>query len=250
MSARQPLSVFIITHNEARNLPRALASVAWADERLVVDSGSTDGTVELARAAGARVEHRPWTGGFGEYKEMALRLCTHRWVLLVDADEEVTAAQRLRITAMLAAHPVDRALAFRRKSYFGTQWIRGLGWYPDYVVRLFPQDKGRFSPDKVHERVVVDVPVEYRPEAFNHYSYRDESDFRARSERYAQLWAQTAAARGKSPAAFPALRGWLTFFRCYVLQYGFIDGANGLLLSRLYAEYTRRKYELLREQTQ
>lgn len=247
MSARQPLSVFIITHNEAHNLPRSLASVTWADERLVVDSGSSDGTIELARAAGARVEHREWTGSFGEYKEVALRLCTHRWVLLLDADEEVTAEQRVFIENLLAADPADRAVAFRRRSYFGTQWIRGLGWYPDYVVRLFPRDKGRFSPDKVHERVIVEVPVEHRPEAFNHYSYRDEADFRARSERYARLWSETAKAKGKKPAAFPALRGWLTFLRCYLLRGGFIDGKNGLRLSCLYGEYARRKYELLRE---
>lgn len=246
--ARLPLSVFVITHNEAHNLPRALASVTWADERLVVDSGSTDGTADLARQAGARVEQRAWTGSFGEYKEAALRLCTHRWVLLLDADEEVTPPQRVFIEQLLAADPVDRAVAFRRRTFFGTQWIRGLGWYPDYVVRLFPQDKGRFSPDRVHERVMVDVPVEYRPEAFNHYSYRDEADFRARSERYAQLWAQTARAKGKKPVVCPALRGWVTFLRCYVLKYGFIDGRNGLLLSRLYAEYARRKYALLREQ--
>ncbi|HNW92647.1 MAG TPA: glycosyltransferase family 2 protein, partial [bacterium] len=157
---RAPLSVFLIAHNEERNIARALASVDWADERLVVDSGSTDRTVELARQAGARVEQRAWTGSFGEYKEAALRRCTHRWVLLLDADEEVTPPQRAFIEALLAADPVDRAVAFRRKTFFGTQWIRGLGWYPDYVVRLFPQDKGRFSPDRVHERVIVDVPVD------------------------------------------------------------------------------------------
>jgi len=246
-SGKFPLSVFIITHNEEKNIRRALESVAWAAERLVIDSGSDDNTVVIARELGARVEARPWPGSFGEYKETALRLTTHRWVLLLDADEEVTSEMAGFIQKSLAEGAETAAYAFRRRSFFCGTWIRGLGWYPDYVTRFFPKEVGGFSDDRVHERVVVSVPVICRKEEINHYSYRSVEEFHVRAERYAQLWAANAATQPRRSIGSPRFRSWITFLRCFFLKYGFIDGMTGLQLARLYAAYTRRKYELLAE---
>lgn len=227
------LSVIVITKNEAANIAECLKSVAFADEFIVVDSGSTDGTVELARALGARVEVTADWPGFGPQKNRALDLASGEWVLSIDADERVTPELAREIQDTLAA-PRAHAYEIARLSNFCGRDIRHSGWWPDYVLRLFKRGTARFNDAAVHERV---VPADGQPPLqlkgyFQHYPYDNLDALVTKINRYSSDAAAMMYAKGKRTGVFGALgHSFWTFVRIYLIRRGFLDGRHGLVLA-------------------
>lgn len=236
------LSVIIITKNEAGNIQACLDSVAFANEWIIVDSGSTDGTVEIARAAGAFVLETPDWPGFGPQKNRALDAATGDWILSIDADERIPDALRDEILAVMAA-PEHATYALPRLSSFCGHFIHHAGWYPDYIVRLFRHQAGRFSADLVHERVVVEYPGGRLKTPIIHYSYVDDEAYLRKLGQYSTLGAQQAFAAGKRSGLGKAiLHACTAFLRSYVFKRGFLDGRAGLMVAISTAESTYHKY--------
>jgi len=244
------ISFCLITHNEEDNLPRCLESLKGvAREIVVVDSVSTDGTVQIARAAGAAVFSEDWKG-FVEQKNSAARKASNPWVFSIDADEELSPELReslLRLAEGPEPAPGSGFLVSRCVFYDG-RWIRHGDWYPDWVLRLFHRDHGRFTGGLVHERVAVDGPLVRLQGELRHYSFKDTQDHLARIERYAGLWAETQRAAGHTagPVA-PFLHATAKFLRGYLVRGGFLDGATGFKIARLTAYETFLKYSKLRK---
>ena len=237
------LSVIIITHNEAGNLPACLASVAFADEVIVLDSGSTDGTPALARGLGAVVHCSPDWPGFGPQKNRALALASQDWVLSLDADERVTPALAQQIRAAVAADTAT-ACDIPRLTQFCGRWIHHCGWTPDRVLRLFRRDSARFSDDLVHERVVLTRGrVAHLDARLLHYSYPTPSHYWRKLESYSQAWAHQRHAAGQETSMMrAALAGVVAFIRSYVVRLGFLDGAMGFAVCTMQAQAAFGKY--------
>ena len=183
------VSVIVIALNQEDNIVPCLETVRWADEIVIVDSGSLDRTLELAREFTDRIFIIDWPG-FGAAKNYALDRARGDWVLSLDTDERVSKALRAEIIS--AVHGEGQFAGYRlpRKNYFGGRWIKRLGWYPDYTLRLFRKDRGRFRERMVHEEVVVDGPVGFLQTPLDHFSYASVSDYLTRQDRYALLAAQ------------------------------------------------------------
>ena len=238
------LSSIIITRNEEANIAACIASVAFADEIIVVDCGSTDRTVDLARSAGARVVTTTDWPGFGPQKNRALAHATRPWVLSIDADERITPALRDEIVRVVG-EPAPRFAAWDmpRLSSFCGQYMRHSGWYPDRVTRLFRRELGRFSDDAVHERVVVEGATGHLSNQMLHSTYPDLETMLAKLDRYSTASAQSMFERGRSSSLLGALvRAKWAFVRTYVLRLGFLDGRMGLVLALSIAETTYYKY--------
>jgi glycosyltransferase involved in cell wall biosynthesis len=236
------LSSIVITLNEEGNIAGCLASVAFCDEIIVVDSGSTDRTVELAKAAGAKVVTTADWPGFGPQKNRALSHATQPWVLSIDADERVTPQLRDEIRRAIA-HADAEAYEMPRKSSFCGQSMAHSGWYPDRVTRLFKREAGRFSDDLVHERVVVQGRTGRLRSDLLHTTYPDLETMLAKLDRYSTASAQAMHERGETSSLVGALvRGKWAFFRTYVLRLGFLDGKLGFVLAVSVAETTYYKY--------
>lgn len=235
------ISAIIITRNEEANIADCLASVAFCDERIVVDSGSTDDTVRLAQAAGARVETHVWQG-FGAQKNYALSLATGDWVLSIDADERVSPELAAEIRQVTATENAD-AYAMPRLSLFCGRPMRHSGWFPDYVVRLFRRGRARFSDDLVHERVICDGSVARLSNTLHHDPVRCLEDALVRMDRYSTDGAQMLHASGRKVSFMTGIaHGLWTFVRTYLLRAGFLDGAEGFLLAVANAEGTYYRY--------
>lgn len=225
------LSVILITHNEAARLCAVLEAVAWADEIVVVDSGSTDGTPDIARAFTDKVVVTADWPGFGPQKNRALDLATSDWVLSLDADERVTPALAQEIRATLAQPSAD-VYALPRLSYFLGRPMRHGGWWPDEVPRLFRRGRARFSDDLVHERLVFDGRVISLREPLLHDSMPTLDDALAKMDRYARAGALHKHQQGaKSSVGSAFVHGLWTFLRCYVFKAGFLDGPEGFVLA-------------------
>lgn len=225
------LSVVIITKNEARHIAACLDSVSFADEIIVLDSGSTDGTPDIAQAKGAKVTIVDDWPGFGPQKNRALDLATKDWVLSIDADERVTPELAKAIQNMLG-QPSHDAYNIARLSSFGGRWIRHSGWWPDHVLRLFRRGTARFTDAVVHEKVVPQSPPAVLPGYFLHYPYADMAAMVAKVNRYSSDAADMMHARGKktSVAGICGHALW-TFIRIYFMRRGFLDGKEGLILA-------------------
>lgn len=234
-------SAVIITLDAARDIERCLASLDFAAEIVVVDHGSRDRTVEICRAFGATVHERPWRG-FGPAKREAVALARGRWVLSVDADEEVGPALREAILALPEA-PAEAAFAVNRLSRFLGRWIRHCGWHPEWVVRLFDRERAAFDEKPVHESVRAGGPVGRLDGLLLHHTYDTMGQYIAKLNQYTSLAAGEAARAGRRAGpAGAVLRGWSTFLRMYVLRAGFLDGAEGLALCACSGFYTTSKY--------
>jgi glycosyltransferase involved in cell wall biosynthesis len=243
ISGFMKLSVIIITKNEADNIQACLDSVSFADQWIIVDSGSTDGTVGIARAAGATViETTDWPG-FGTQKNRALDAATGEWVLSLDADERIPEALRDEILAAITTSP-HAAYAVPRLSSFCGNFIRHAGWYPDFIVRLFRRDAGRFSDDLVHESVILKQKTAARLKtAIVHYSYPDDDAYLRKLGQYSSLGARQAFAAGKRSSLRKAiLHSVSAFLRSYLFKRGFLDGRAGLMVAISTAESTYHKY--------
>ncbi len=240
------LSVIVITKNEATRLPTCLASVAFADEVIVVDSGSTDGTADLARSLGAHVIATTDWPGFGRQKQRALDAATGTWVLSLDADEWLDADLAAAIQSVTAAgHQAAETPCYvlNRLSAFCGQWMRGGSWSPDPLVRLFKRGHARFSDDLVHERLVFDGTTAKLPGLLLHNSMASLHDGIDKMNRYSSGRAADLAARGRRGGLSRALgHGLWAFIRSYLLRRGFIDGRLGFVLAVLDAQATYYRY--------
>ncbi len=243
------LSVTVIALNQEANIGPCLSSVKFADEIVVVDTGSTDRTVELARAYTDRVVAAPWQG-FARTKNFALDQARGDWVFSLDTDERVPPALQAEILAVVQANGPLSGYRVPRKNYIGGRWIKRLGWYPDYTLRLFRRSQGRFRDREVHEEVEVAGPVGNLQTPLEHYSYDNLVEYAARQEHYARLAAKEMVKHGRRP--FPGELVWrpaLTFLNLFFLKGGFLEGALGLSLSRQSSRYNFLKYYYLRELT-
>jgi glycosyltransferase involved in cell wall biosynthesis len=242
----EPLSVLIPTLDEEANLPECLAGCAFADEIVVVDSGSSDATEAIARAAGARFLAHPFES-HARQKNWGLERVSHAWVLILDADERVPPDLAEEIRAVLGDGGRAAGYWIRRRSTFLGREIRGCGWQHDRVLRLFDRRRGRYEDRRVHEEVRVDGEVRELRARLRHRSCRDLSQWIAKTERYARLGAEELRARGARAAWWDlALRPPARFLKQYVLQGGFRDGVEGLILCGVSAFGVLAKYAHLR----
>ena len=239
------LSVAIIACNEAHRIARCLKSVSFADQIVVLDSGSTDDTVAIARGLGADVEVTPDWPGFGPQKNRALARCRYRWVLSIDADEQVSDALAAEILRVLREAPAEAAVAgywLRRSSRYCGQVIRHGLWGNDRVLRLFERQRGRFTDARVHESLVCDGETRVLEGILVHDSVDSPEDARSKARRYAFLGAEALRARGRGGALQGGVHAGWSFVRGYLLRAGFLDGRFGLTLARLNAAGTFWKY--------
>ena len=236
------LSVALIAHNEAHQLRACLASVAWADQIVVVENGSTDGTAALARELGAAVISTPDWPGFGAQKNRAIDACSGDWILVLDCDERVDASLRAEIESTIAA-PQFTVYEIPRLSTYCGQVMRHGGWRPDHVRRLFRRGHTRFSEALVHENLIVTEPVGRLCASLLHYSFRSPEHVIEKMDRYSTAGAAMLSAQGRSPGLTAAiLHGLAAFIRTYVLKLGFLDGRLGLALAISNAEGSYYRY--------
>ena len=245
MAAREPFSAVIITLNAATQLQACLLSVAFADEVLVVDSGSTDQTLALAQQSGARVLHQNWLG-FGAQKQFAISQAQHDWVLCLDADERVSAVLRVAIEGALIAPQVN-GFAMPRCNRFMGRWLRHGEGYPDWSLRLFRRSQGRWSDDPVHEKVLLDgTPARLQGDLL-HESAEDLVRYLEKQDRYTTLQAEALFRRGKRASVLRMLFSpLLRFVKFYVLRLGFLDGVAGFRHIVIGCQNSYMKYAKLR----
>ena len=237
------LSVVLITLDADRHLRECLASVAWADELVVLDGGSRDNTPAIAAEFHARFMVEEDWQGFGVQKNRALALASGDWVLSIDADEIVTPELRAEIEALLSNPAAAPVYELPRLSSFCGHWMRHGGWWPDPVVRLFRRGAARFSDDAVHERLVFEGSAPRLRNHLLHHSYDDFEQALDKMNRYSTLGAQQTFRAGKRASPLDAwARGAWAFLRTYVLRLGFLDGAAGWMLARYNAQTTYYKY--------
>ena len=240
------LSVVIITKNEEANLRRCLKSVSFADEIVLVDSQSTDRTVEIAESFGARVSPVEWLG-YGHAKQAAVDLAYGEWILSIDADEELSGPLQEEIKTLLAGEPTCHGYTVSRRTNFLGRWINHSGWYPERVLRLFLRNKGRFNDAVIHEQVLVDGSVGQLRNNICHYSYPDLESYFARSNRYTSVGARQAYdAQRRFRISDLIVRPIAAFAKCYIIGQGFRDGVEGFMIAVLSAMAVFAKYSKLR----
>ena len=245
------ISVAIVAMDEEANIGRTLASVGWADEIVLVDSGSKDRTCAIAREHGARVVVEAWRGYVAQ-KQFAIELCTKDWVLLLDADEEVSPGLAEEIRVAIASPSVASGYKLPRKNLFLGRWIRHGGFYPDPKLRLFRRGQGFVTGHDPHDRCELKPqvsgeaaqPTQQFKNALIHYTYPTLSLYLGHMNRYSSLGAQLALAKGHRRFSFIniVLRPLATFIYNYFIRLGFLDGREGLLLHMYHAGYVSWKY--------
>lgn len=239
------ISVALIVKNEADNLAACLRTVEWADEIVVMDSGSTDDTQKIAEAAGAKFYTNTEWPGFGKQRQLAQEKVTSDWVFWLDADERVT--PELKASILKAIKTADRTTVFNaiRLSWVFGRYIRHCGWYPDKVLRLYPTQLTQYNNSLVHEHVVTDnaMSVKDLDGDLLHYTYRDLQHYLVKSAGYADAWAKQRQQQGKTANVLQAVtHGLSCFIKMYILKAGFLDGKQGFILSVLSAHSTFAKY--------
>ena len=239
------LSVIIITYNEIYNIENCLNSLNFATEIVIIDNGSTDGTVALAENLGAKVVSVKDWPGFGKQKNRALNCASGDWILSIDADERVSDELREEILNTVESNR-DEVYAIPRKTNFCGEWINHCGWSPDYVVRLFPRQSARFSDDLVHERLIPlrpNVETVRLKQHLLHYSYPDLRNVWAKMESYSKAWALQQFQNGKRVSLYRAIASSVfAFFRSYIVRLGFLDGVMGFVVCSMQAQMTFWKY--------
>lgn len=246
--AHMTLSVIIITKNEEAHIADCIASVSFADEIIMLDSGSTDNTREIARELGVRVELNPDWPGFGPQKNRVLEMARCDWVLSIDADERVTPELAQEIQQIVHSSTVEReAYRIARLSWFGERWVRHCGWWPDYVLRFFKRGTARFTEAAVHEKVVSKAEPGTLKGHFLHYPYASMEALIDKVNRYSSAAAQMMFEKGRTTSV-PGIAGhaiW-TFVRIYLIRRGFLDGKEGLVLAVTAAAGSFFRYSKLR----
>ncbi|MFL5814541.1 MAG: glycosyltransferase family 2 protein [Bdellovibrionia bacterium] len=246
-----PITVTIITLNERDNITRAIESVKWADEIIVVDSGSTDGTVEIAQKLGARVVHNPWPG-YGKQKNFAQSLATHDWILNVDGDEMVPEDLKQQIQKALAEVAAGKSpykgFRFPRKNFYLGRWIAHGGWYPNYLVRLAHKKHASWSEPHVHEALVVQGEVGTLDQPLHNYSFPSIQDQVLTNLRFSKLGCEDLRRKGKEASVLKLLLKPIgKFIETYFLKRGFLDGLPGFIISVNAAHSMFLKYAYLCE---
>jgi glycosyltransferase involved in cell wall biosynthesis len=242
----ESLSVVVITLNCAHQLEDCLKSAAFANEMLVVDSGSTDATRAVAEKYGARVIHQDWLG-YGRQKQFAATQAHHPWILSLDADERVTEELRREIQNELKA-PRFRAYEMPRCNRFMGRWLRHGEGYPDLSLRFFHRDHARWSDDSIHEKVVAHGPVGRFAGDLRHETHTTLADYLAKQNRYTSLQAEQLHARGQRVGiAKLLLSPFFRFIKFYFLRLGFLDGVPGLVHIAIGCGNSFMKYAKLRE---
>ena len=225
------VSVTIITLNEAAHIAAAIDSASWADEIIVVDSGSTDETVAIARSKGVRLETRAWTG-YVDQKNFAHSLASHDWIFSLDADERITEALATEVRATLATDPARHGYRVPRVAYHLGRWVRTTDFYPDYQTRLYDRRSARWTGLHVHESVQVDGGPGQLVNELEHYSFRDLRDQLDRINHYSSLAARQMYERGRRTGPLEIVaHPPAAFLRNYLLRRGFLDGTVGLTIS-------------------
>jgi glycosyltransferase involved in cell wall biosynthesis len=243
MNSVVKLSAIVITMNNERTLRRCLESLRWADEIVVVDSGSTDSTHDICRELGAQVHVTADWPGYGPQKNRALDRATGDWVISVDSDEWIRPELRDEIQRTVATPTSLPAYAMPRRSSFCGRYMRHSGWWPDYVVRLFRREAGRFTDDHTHERLVVNGRVGRLREPLMHEAITDLEQMLAKMNAYSASSARMKSQQGKRATLLTAvLHGAWTFFRTYVVRRGFLDGREGFILAIANAEGSYYRY--------
>ena len=238
------LSVILITRNEEANLDACLASLEGiAQQIVVVDTASTDRTLEIAKNYRAIIASPPDWPGFGPQKNRSLDLATGEWVLSLDADERLTPALRTEILTTINHNAHVDCFAIPRLSWYCGRFIRHSGWSPDYVDRLFKRGTARFSDDLVHERLIPQGQVTKLTNPMLHYSFMNYSQVLQKLDRYSTASAEQAFAKGKTSSPVKAvLHGCWAFLRTYVIRAGFLDGAQGFALAISNGQGTYYRY--------
>lgn len=231
------VSAVLIVKNEESNIRRALKSLTWADEIIVLDTGSVDNTVHICREMGVRVDEHEWHG-YVDAKNTVSNMASSDWIFSLDADEEVTPELREEILQTVNDSSAKSGYRIPRKNHYLGRWIRYCGWYPDLQLRLWKRGKGCWVGGRVHERVDVDGPVDTMKSAMNHFTYASLAEHIERMNRYAGLYARDNFEAGKRTSALALflIPPW-QFFRLYFLRLGCLDGVHGLLVSALGAYY-------------
>ncbi|WP_410500015.1 glycosyltransferase family 2 protein [Chitinibacter sp. S2-10] len=232
------LGVAIITKNAAAHLHECLTAVAWADKIVILDSGSTDHTLQVAAEHGAEIHQRADWPGFGIQKNRAIALLDTDWILALDADEIVTEELKVAIQSAIA-NPKHDTYQIRRLSSFCGQWIKYSGWGKDWVARLFRRDCARYSDDLVHERLIHATLAQPLAGLLLHYSYDDYETVLNKINQYSSAGAAQRFAKGqRASLTLALLRGGWAFWRTYLLKRGFLDGKAGFLIALMNAETT------------
>ena len=246
------LSVAIITCNEEANIRRTLMSVAWADEIIVIDSGSTDRTVAICREYTDKVIHQDWLG-FARQKNLAIDRTTGDWVLSLDADEPIEPALADEIRGIIGSQNALNGYRIPRKTFFLGKQVRYGGWYPDYNLRLFRKGTGRFEERAVHEAIKVQGAVGNTRHAIRHYAYPDLASYMSSINKYSSLAVTVMAEKGisrfRTGWANILLRPVGTFVIKYLFRLGFLDGKHGLILNLFHSYYVFAKYAKAWEHT-
>ena len=232
------ISATIITLNEEENIAEAIHSLTFADEIVVVDSESTDRTVDIARNHGARVIVQKWLG-YAAQKNFAAQQAAHDWIFNLDADERITPELAHQIEGLKQQHTLDiAAFEMPRLVFYLGKWIRHSGWYPDYKIRLYHRTKAQWHGDYVHESVKTTDKVTKLHGDLLHYTVRNASEHHQRIDRYTTLAAEEAFAKGKTTTLFSILLSpFATFIKTYIFKLGFLDGIQGVAIAFFAAHY-------------
>ena len=239
------LAAVLIIKNEAENLADCLANLSWCDEIIVLDSGSQDDSLEIARQFTDKVYTDPDWQGFGVQRQRAQDKAHADWVFMIDADERVTDQLREEILHVVSQNNQGVVYELPRLSRCFGKYIRHSGWYPDYVLRLYPRAKAAYGPDRVHEKLHFDQSMQIvrLKGDLLHFTYRDLEHYLSKSAQYAKEWAVQRAEQGMSSSLSKGLlHGVGCFIKMYVFSAGFLDGRHGLLLALLSAHSTFAKY--------
>ena len=239
------LSAVLIVKNEGEVLAACLEKLGWVDEIIVLDSGSTDNTLDVAREFTSHVYVDADWQGFGVQRQRAQAKASGDWILMVDADEHVTDQLKQEIQLVVNENNQDRVYEMPRLSWCFGGFIRHSGWYPDYIVRLYPKQAAHYGSERVHEKLYYPPAVELLRLKGDllHYTYRDLEHYLIKSAQYAKEWAKQRAGQGKSTNLISGvLHGIGCFVKMYILRAGFLDGRQGFLLALLSAHSTFVKY--------
>ncbi|MEA1981791.1 MAG: glycosyltransferase family 2 protein [candidate division Zixibacteria bacterium] len=241
------ISAVIITKNEEKNITRCLESLKWVDEIIVVDSESTDKTVEIAKSFNAKIVSPIWEG-YGKAKNSGVDAACGEWILSVDADEELSEKLKVEIKEIINNSDACDGYYLKRKTKFMGQWILHCGWYPDYILRLFKKSKGRFDDKVIHERVIVMGTTGKTNGELLHYSYESLEQYFEKFNRYTTISAKEEFSKGTKVGVVKLfIKTFAAFVKHYIIKLGLLDGTVGFVISVLSAKAVFVKYSKLME---